>query len=106
NEDNELYVNDKKIESNVIDFSFDDQLLIYSTADNELYTYRDKKSQLFEDDLTKYSDIYYNNELVYTNNLTFDQIVGIWKTDDGHFIEIEADGTITDLIYDSESQYE
>ena len=106
NEDNELYVNDKKIESNVIDFSFDDQLLIYSTADNELYTYRDNKSQLFEDDLTKYSDIYYNNELVYTNNLTFDQIVGIWKTDDGHFIEIEADGTITDLIYDSESQYE
>ncbi len=52
----------------------------------------DKK--VIEDDLNQFSNAYYQNGLVYSNLLTFEDIAGVWKVDyegDSLFIEIKND---------------
>lgn len=99
-DDQDLYVNGKKVASDVEEYHQFFGNLVFS-SDDQLYLMEnmsDKK--VIEKDLNQFSNAYYQNGLVHSNLLTFEDIAGVWSVDyegDSLFVEIESNGTFVNL---------
>ncbi|MGM8213206.1 hypothetical protein ACLIBH_10485 [Virgibacillus sp. W0430] len=98
NNNDELFVGNEKITSNVEAYSYVYGSLIYSTSEDTLYMMKDMQdAKVVHDDLSNYHNVYYHNELVFNNELDFNDIAGVWRSEDNNFIEFKSDGTVNFL---------
>lgn len=76
-----LCINNKKIADRVLDYSCNSQNVAYVTDEKKVYLYDTKrdKSKLEIDDLTGYTNIYFENEYLYYNKLEVSDLIGFWK---------------------------
>lgn len=81
NKNNSLYVNDKKISDNVLSHACNSQNVAYVTDERKVYVYNTKKesSKLEIDNLTGYTDIFFEDQYLYYNKLEISDLVGFWK---------------------------
>ncbi|WP_010098896.1 TcaA NTF2-like domain-containing protein [Ornithinibacillus scapharcae] len=102
NKDHELFVNKTKIESDIQQFAFYFGNIVFATDDDTLHLMKELEDpEVVMEDLNKYSTAYYQNQIVFSNTLGFDDIAGFWKMDNGYeslFIEIKKDGSIQDYL--------
>jgi hypothetical protein len=100
-DDLDLFVNDKKIASEIGLFHQYFGNLAFTDKDDKLYLMEDMgKQKVIEDDLDQYSNSYYQNSLVYSNELTFEDVTGVWTAEnEGEkiFLEIDKKGRVTYL---------
>ncbi len=98
-DDFDLYVNDKKVASGIKMFGLYFDHLAFAGDDDKLYLMENMgEKKVIEDDLNKFSNAYYQNKLVYSNQLTFEDIAGVWKAEyEGEifFLGIEKNGRLT-----------
>jgi hypothetical protein len=98
-DDEDLFVNNKKIASDIVQYNYFFENVAFATKDDKLYLMEnmgDKK--VIEEDLNQYSNAFYQNKNIYMNYLTFEEIAGVWKSEsDGWFVEIDKNGTFTNL---------
>lgn len=103
NEDSELFVDDKKIESDVQSVSNLEDSVAFATDENKLYFLSSPKeeAEVISDDLDNYSTVTYLNKEIYRNALSFKDIAGYWKYEEYDAIfEIKQDGTVNNLTDD------
>ncbi len=100
-EENELFIDDTKVTDDVDMYAFFHGNLVYVTKDNELVLMQNLKGDQVIEDISDFSSVTYQNLTVFSKQLTFEDISGMWKleNDEGAiFFEIHADGTITDYL--------
>lgn len=103
----ELFVDDKKIASDVEMYSYVYDNLIYSTTDDTLYMMEGmKEAQVVDEDLSAYHYVFYHGEMVFNNVLGFKDITGVWRSVDDDFIEIKSDGTIISILDQEQLKFE
>ena len=91
-ENQNLYVNDEKIASNVSKFVAHVDKVVYHTEDGQIESVSiDKlsKKETF-DDFSEYGKIYYGNQLLYSNYLTAESLNGVWEVK-GYMYNMKAD---------------
>lgn len=98
NEENELFLNDKKLATDVLSHMYLGDLLIYATAEKKLYMMDSKEEPVvIFDDLSEYSTVEYQNYTVFANELSFSDISGYWKMKDStepEYIHLSNDGVL------------
>lgn len=97
NEENAIFVNDKKIVDEFKLYTFVNGNLVYSTKDNKIVMLENlKEEHVIDEDASKYDFAYYYGELVYKNKLHFSDIAGIWvsEEEEKEIIEFLEDGTL------------
>lgn len=101
NEDKELFVGDKKVASDIDDYSHYYGNVAFATKDGKLYLMEDmKEKKVIEEDLSDFSTASYQNREVYSNEMSFEDIAGIWKAESDYataYIQIDKDGSFTEL---------
>jgi hypothetical protein len=101
-DDEDLYVNDKKIASDVKGYHHYFGNLAFSTDDDKLYLMENMgEKKVIVDDLDEYSNAFYQNRVVFSNELSFEDITGVWKaTEDGEsfYMDIKIDGALTNML--------
>lgn len=103
NENDELFVNDKKIESDVQSVSNLEDSVAFATDENKLYFLSSVKEEakVISDELDNYSTVSYLNKEIYRNALSFKDVAGYWKyEDDLYYLLIKEDGVVEDLLGD------
>ncbi|SFB20770.1 MULTISPECIES: DUF5050 domain-containing protein [unclassified Bacillus (in: firmicutes)] len=103
-EDEELFVNEKKVASDVQDYVHYFGNVAFSTKDDQLFLMKEMdEKQAIKEDLNDISSAYYQNSVIFSNELSFEDISGIWKADgeDGPmFVEIDKEGAMKYLFSD------
>ncbi|MGM8366380.1 TcaA NTF2-like domain-containing protein [Virgibacillus sp. W0181] len=95
NSNDELFVGDEKVTSDVEAYSYVYGSLVYSTNKDKLYIMQDmQEAQVVNEDLSAYHNVYYHDELVFNNELNFTDIAGVWRSEHDDFIEFKPDGTV------------
>ncbi|SES12589.1 hypothetical protein SAMN04487944_11937 [Gracilibacillus ureilyticus] len=100
NEDNELFINEKKLVTGIDNYANYYGNIAYADENGQLYLVQGTEEKLVEEDLSEYSSVYFQNQLVYENLLSLEDIAGIWKAEDeygSYYIEINEDGLMTQL---------
>jgi hypothetical protein len=101
-EDMNLFVNSKKIASDIQQYKHFYGNVAFSTKDDKLFLMKDMgEKKLVEGDLNQFSNASYQNRRIYQNYLTFEDIAGVWKIDDmegSYYLEIDKDGGFTYLL--------
>lgn len=109
-EDEELFVNEKKVASDVQDYVHYFGNVAFSTKDDQIFLMKDMdEKQAIKEDLNEISSVYYQNSIIFTNELNFEDISGVWKADgeDGlMFIEIGKEGSMSYLFSDDVRNFE
>ncbi|EQF24161.1 YARHG domain protein [Clostridioides difficile CD160] len=87
----ELFLDKDKIASDVIGYSFNSENIVYSTQNKEIHFYnmKTKKDKVEMSNIQKYSEIYLENELIYSKNLEPKDLIGFWKADEYNIFEFE-----------------
>lgn len=96
-DDQDMYVNSEKVASEIEYYSLYFDNLAYSHEDKLYLMENLGKKKTIVEDLNQYSSVSYHNEVVFKNELTFDDIAGVWKAEeDGEsaFIEIRDNGEV------------
>lgn len=110
NDKSELFVGDKKVATDLDGFSLFGNNIAYATANDQLHFIENLgESIIIEEDLSKYSVVTYQNEVIFSNYLTFNDISGVWKAGiDGEYgyITISNDGLITNRYTNSTTPIE
>ncbi|MBE6182749.1 TcaA NTF2-like domain-containing protein [Heyndrickxia ginsengihumi] len=100
-DDDNLFINNKKIASDIDQYKYYFGNLAFATNDDKLYEMKDMDNKtIVDNDLHRFSTVSYQNNIIFKNELTFDDIAGIWggKAASGNvYIEIDKNGMITDL---------
>ncbi|RST74306.1 hypothetical protein D4T97_011590 [Siminovitchia acidinfaciens] len=100
-DDEDLFLNNEKVASGVNLFSHYFGNLAFSSDDDKLYFMEnmgDKK--VIVDDLNQFSNAYYQNTMIFSNELAFEDIAGVWKADVDEgiiYLEVNKKGTFTFL---------
>lgn len=107
----ELFVDDKKIGNGIEGFHYYFGNLAYTDESGKLYLLENlDEQQVVFDDLQSFSNAYYQNEMIYRNELEFADIAGVWKNEemDGYlsFFKIGNDGSFTFFAEDVPLQLE
>jgi hypothetical protein len=100
-EEDELFIDETKVASDVEMYAFFHGHLVYVTKDHELVLIENLEEEQVIEDISEFSSITYQNLSVFSKQLTFDDISGMWKIEDeagAIFFEISADGTVTDYL--------
>ncbi|WP_068674963.1 hypothetical protein [Oceanobacillus sp. Castelsardo] len=100
-EEDELFIDETKVASDIEMYAFFHGNLVYATKDNELVFMQDLEEEQVIEDIRDFSSVMYQNLQVFSNQLTFDDISGLWKFEDDYgaiFFEISADGTVADYL--------
>jgi hypothetical protein len=80
NKEKELYVGNKKIAENVVDFSVNGKEIAYINNSNEVYIVKDgATSEKVIDNAKEYKKIQFNDYMLFTNTLGSGDIIGCWK---------------------------
>lgn len=80
NKEKELYVGNKKIASDVVDFSVNGKEIAYINTSNEVYIVKDSvTSEKIIDNAKEYKKIQFNDYMLFTNTLGSGDIAGCWK---------------------------
>ena len=80
NKEKELYVGNKKIASDVVDFSVNAKEIAYINTSNEVYIVKDGvTSEKIIDNAKEYKKIQFNDYLLFTNTLGLSDVAGCWK---------------------------
>lgn len=92
----ELFLDKDKIASDVIGYSFNSENIVYSTQNKEIHFYnmKTKKDKVEMSNIQKYSEIYLENELIYSKNLEPKDLIGFWKADEYNIFEFEEPNKI------------
>ncbi|MER0280942.1 YARHG domain-containing protein [Clostridioides difficile] len=87
----ELFLDKEKIASDVIGYSFNSENIVYSSKNKEVHFYnmKTKKDKVEMSNIQKYSEIYLENELIYSKNLEPKDLSGFWKADEYNIFEFE-----------------
>ncbi|MDB3083479.1 hypothetical protein C4097_02770 [Clostridioides difficile] len=87
----ELFLDKEKIASDVIGYSFNSENIVYSSKNKEVHFYnmKTKKDKVEMSSIQKYSEIYLENELIYSKNLEPKDLSGFWKADEYNIFEFE-----------------
>lgn len=107
NDNHELFVNDKKIQSDVQSVSNLRDSVAFATDENKLYFLPSTKEEakVISDELDNYSTVSYLNKEIYRNTLGFNDIAGYWKyeyEDESGFIQIKENGDMQ-YMYEDET---
>lgn len=107
----ELFVDDKKIGNGIEGFHYYFGNLAFTDESGKLYLSENlEEQQVVFDDLQSFSNAYYQNELIYRNELDFADIAGVWKNEemDGYlsFFKIGNDGSFSFFAEDVPLQLE
>ena len=105
-EENDLYVDTKKVASDIKYYALYGSHLAFIDED-QLYVMENLgEKQAIEVQIDDYSSIYYLNKMVFRNQLSFEDIAGVWKFEEygqKSFLDITKDGKYTFLnINDTE----
>lgn len=80
NKEKELYVGNKKIANDVVDFSVNGKEIAYINNSNEVYIVKDgATSEKVVDNAKEYKKIQFNDYMLFTNTLGVSDIAGYWK---------------------------
>lgn len=103
NDKEELFINNKKIATGVDAYALFNNNVAYATKDNKLHFVENLgESIVIEENLSKFSVVTYQNEVVFSNYLTFDDISGDWKiSENGQtgYVSINKDGTMSNRLF-------
>lgn len=109
-EDLDLFVNNKKIASEIERFKHFYGHVAFAGDDDKLYLMENMgEKKVIVEDLTEFSNASYQNSVIYVNQLTFKDIAGTWKVKNDateFYIEIEKDGLFTYLQNGETEQFE
>lgn len=101
-EDKDLFVNSKKISSDVQEYKHYFGNVAFSTKDDKLYVMKDMgEKKLVEGDMNQFSNASFHNKIVYLNYMGFEDITGVWKAGDAEetvYLAIDENGAITYLL--------
>ncbi|MBM7697848.1 TcaA NTF2-like domain-containing protein [Kurthia huakuii] len=111
NDDHELFVNNKKIQSDVQSVSNLDDSVAFATDENKLYflSSLQEEAKVISDDLDNYSTVNYLNKEIYRNALGFTDIAGYWSYEENGekgLFEISDDGKFYNMYEDDEIDLE
>ena len=80
NKDKDLYVGNKKVASDVVDFSVNGKEIAYINSSKEVYLIKDGvNSEKVISDAKEYKNIQFNDYVLFTNTLGASDIAGCWK---------------------------
>lgn len=100
--DGNLFEGQTRLESELDHLAIFHETLAYA-KDDTVYLYENKsnEAQVLADELQDYSTATYQNQLVYENLLSFSDLAGLWKSEDGDIvIEIKEDGSLYSYLDD------
>ncbi|MDO5457911.1 MAG: hypothetical protein Q4F26_06135 [Atopococcus tabaci] len=115
--DGDLFNENIKLASDVDSYSSFYNTLVYA-ADDSLYIVKDENTDesneefILADEIEDYSSVYYQNELVYQNNLSLADISGVWEivrnenSNDKLYFEIKSSGELINLTESESSSIE
>ncbi len=109
--ENELFLGETKLASDVEGFSVADEQIIYATSDDKLYSRKSgEEAQLISDELDNYSNVTYLNKYIYYNYLSFEDIVGYYYSvideNNNFYIQFDGDQKMMNSIENYELQFE
>lgn len=105
NKEKELYVGNKKIASDVKDFSVNGKEIAYINNSNEVYIIKDGiTSEKVIDNAKEYKTIQFNDYMLFTNTLGASDISGCWKaTNQGNrlimYLKFDGSNNITTFLF-------
>lgn len=106
NKNNELFIDGKNIDKEILTFSHNGNLVYYVKKDNKLYSYdiENEEIKIEIDNVDKYSDIYLGEVHFFTNLLNAYELVGYWRVksevNDEYLLEINESGKL--IFYSNE----
>lgn len=106
NKNDDLFIDGKNIDKEILTFSHNGNLVYYVKKDNKLYSYNieNEEKKIEIDNVDKYSDIYLGEVHFFTNLLNAYELVGYWKVksdvNDEYLLEINESGKL--IFYSNE----
>ena len=80
-ENNDLFIGDNKIAQEVINYVYNSETIAYVTNDKKVHSYnlKNKKDKVEINNSKEYSKIYFENKLLFSNELEPSDLEGLWE---------------------------